>query len=109
MKAVFYGEREVNVFLFLRSVPLDWTHSRTDHSIYFQVRMKGRLQTMHVVHSVATLFKRKKKKKTAERVGKGWRGGALHKFYIHKAADKVIVASPKLFFFSPPENTFPAE
>ena len=99
----------MNVFLFLRSVPLDWTHSRTDHSIYFQVRMKGRLQTMHVVHSVAKLFERKRKKKTAERVGKGWRGGALHKFYIHKAADKVIVASPKLFFFSPPENTFPAE
>lgn len=70
MKAVFYGEREVNVFLFLRSVPLDWTHSRTDHSIYFQVRMKGRLQTMHVVHSVATLFKRKKKKKDSR---KSWK------------------------------------
>lgn len=62
---------------------------------------------MHVVYSLVTLFK-ERKKKTAKRVGKGWRGGALHKFYIHKAADKVIVASQKLFF-SPPENTFLAE
>lgn len=59
---------------------------------------------MHVAYSAVTLCK----ERTAERVGAGWRGGALHKFYIHKAADKVIVASPKLFF-PPPENTFLAE
>lgn len=63
---------------------------------------------MHVAYSLVMLFKGKRKKKTAERVGKGWRGGALHTFYIHKAADKVIVASLKLFF-APSENTFPAE
>lgn len=57
---------------------------------------------MHVVHSRATLFK-ERKKKTAERVGRGRRGGVLHKFYIHKAADKVIVASPKLFLL--PQKT----
>lgn len=57
---------------------------------------------MHVVYSPLTLFKERKKKdnkKSWKRVGGG---EALHKFYIHKAADKVIVASPKLFFPPPP-------
>lgn len=49
---------------------------------------------MHVVYSPVTLFKEKRKKELETGTG----GGALHKFDIHKAADKVIVASPKLFF-----------
>lgn len=44
------------------------------------------------------LFKEQRKKDSKESWKKGGGGGALHKFYIHKAADKVIVASPKLFF-----------
>lgn len=82
------------------------THSRTDHSIYFQVRMKGRLQAEHVAYSPATLFKEKGGEK--KKLEKGGGGGALHKFYTHKAADKVIVASPKLFFPCL-KNTFLAE
>lgn len=68
--------------------------------------MKGRLQTVHVVYSPLTLFKEKKgQPKELEKAGGG---GALHKFYMHKAADKVIVASPKLFFPCL-KNTFLAE
>lgn len=48
---------------------------------------------MHVAHSLLTLFKRKK------RVGKVcvW-GGSLHKFYIHKAADKLFFSSSRKHF-----------
>lgn len=60
--------------------------------------MKGRLQPVHVVYSPVTLFKEKGKKRQAKELEKGEGGGALHKFYIHKAADNAIVASPKLFF-----------
>lgn len=62
---------------------------------------------MHVAYSPVTLFKEKGKKDRKKELEKGG-GGALHKFYIHKAADKVIVASSKLFFFLS-KNTFPAE
>lgn len=61
--------------------------------------MKGRLQTMHVGYSPVTLFKKKEKRQPKE-LEKGGGGGAVHKFYMHKAADKVIVASPKLFSLS---------
>lgn len=56
---------------------------------------------MHVVYSLVTLFKGGEKRRQLKELGKGGGGVALHKFYIHKAADKVIVASPKLFFSSP--------
>lgn len=46
-----------------------------------------------------TLFKKKEKRQPKE-LEKGGGGGAVHKFYMHKAADKVIVASPKLFSLS---------
>lgn len=59
---------------------------------------------MHVVYSALTLFKERRRKKKKDNK-KSWKkdggGEALHKFYIHKAADKVIVASPKLFFHPP--------
>lgn len=98
------GEREHSrVFLFLL---LDWTHSRTDHSIYFQVRMKGRLQTMHVVYSLVTLFKERKKdsKKSWKRVEGVER--CINFTYTSRQSDCCF---PKTFFFSPPENTFLAE
>jgi len=87
-------KRRASVFL-----PLDWTHSRTDHSIYFQVRMKGRLQTMHVVYSRVTLLREKEREKTAEKSRERVEGCIIF-LDIHEAADKPIVASPKTFFFS---------
>lgn len=53
--------KEKRVCVHIPVLPLDWTHSRTHHSIHFQVRMKGRLQTMHVVYSLLMLFKERKK------------------------------------------------
>lgn len=73
-------------------------------SVNFQVSLKGRLQTADDAYSREMLFFLKKKAEL-----EWWREGggkeALNKFYIHKAADKVIVASlqsKKKTFFSPP-------
>lgn len=80
------------------------------HSINFQVSMKGRLWTVDDAYSQETLFFKKKKRRAGvveggrEQGRDGGGKGVLNKFYIHKAADKVIVASllsKKKVFFSP--------